>query len=85
MAPAIDQNVALDAVKHLYALGVATTAADVAEVLGRVDGRPVDIGSVQAALEDLAEKRELGRIHTAPHERGKEPEWTISYFPTHPS
>jgi hypothetical protein len=85
MPPAMDQNVVLDAVKHLYALGAGSTAADVAEVIARVYGHPVDLALVRVVLEDLAEKRELGRIHTAPHERGKEPDWTISYFPTHPA
>jgi len=72
----------LDAVSHLYFLGVATTTEDVAEVLDRRGLGPVAVESLRDTLEELADKRELGRIRTAPHRAGERPHWTTSYFPT---
>jgi hypothetical protein len=81
MAPPIEHSVALDAVGHLYALGLATTTAEVAELLDRRGAGPVDVVSLRDILEELADKRELGRIQTAPHQKGQALLWTTSYFP----
>ena len=75
----------LDAVSQLYVLGVATATEDVAELLDRRGLGPVDVEAVRDALEELADKRELGRIRTSPHRGGTRPEWTTSYFPTYSS
>jgi hypothetical protein len=81
MPHAIEHPVALDAVSHLYALGLSTTTEEVAELLDRRGDGPVDTEALRDILEELADKRELGRIQTAPHEKGRELCWTTSYFP----
>lgn len=79
--PPIELPVALDAVSHLYALGLSTTTEEVAELLDRRGSGPVDVLSLRNILEELADKRELGRIQTAPHQKGQALRWTTSYFP----
>jgi hypothetical protein len=81
MPPPIEHPVALDAVSQLYALGLSTTTAEVAELLDRRGAGPVDVVSLRDILEELADKRELGRIQTAPHRKGQTLRWTTSYFP----
>ena len=81
MPNAIEHPAVLDAVSHLYALGLSTTAEEVAELLDRRGDGPVDTAALRGTLEELADKRELGRIQTAPHEKGRDLRWTTSYFP----
>jgi hypothetical protein len=78
----VDQSLAFDAVRRLCAQDVSATAERVAALI--VDG-PIDVESVRAALEELASKRELGRVQSAAHLKGQQLEWTTSYFPTHAS
>lgn len=81
MPHAIEHPFVLDAVSQLYSLGLSTTAEEVAELLDRRGAGPVDCEAIRDILEELADKRELGRIQTAPHEKGQELRWTTSYFP----
>jgi hypothetical protein len=84
LPPDIDHTVALDAVRRLCARHVSATAERVAELFNLV-GPPVDADAVRDVLEELADKRELGRLQSAAHLKGRELEWETSYFPTRAS
>jgi hypothetical protein len=57
---------------------VAPTAQDVAAFL-RVSHAEVEV--VRVVLEELAAKRELGTLKSAPHVAGQPFDWRTSYFP----